>query len=800
MLSPDVVPRAVQEGAAMPKTAYVATGATAVFTAFVLWTFSAWSSGTSIKAVNDLVFVVLSAAGAIFAALAARAVHGRLRAAWVAMTIGMVGWVLGEVLWTYYELALEEPPFPSLADAAYLVMPVGFCVGLLLFPADTGQSRGRTLLDGLVVAGSLFVVSWVTILSPMYAAGSESAAAMVISLAYPISDVVILTVAAMAWLRAARDQRLVLAMLTIAVACIALSDSAFTYLSVENAYASGSLIDIGWVAGLLLIMLAATVSRDEVGPPKKLPASTSWAPVWFPYTPLLLAGIVAAAEPATIFQTPVVELVGALLIFAVLGRQYLAVTENRRLLAAVAEQALRDPLTGLANRAMFSDRLEEAMRRRERDHVSVALIILDLNDFKVVNDTLGHPAGDELLNRVGERILGCVRNSDTVARLGGDEFVVLVDDDAAEEYADHIAHRVTKSFDKPFAIEGHELFVRPSVGLAVAGADEPGVSAEDLVKRADLAMYAAKKARTAGVHRFTPDLEVAAPLGEVLPQSQGTHSAGDAAAIQLLGELRHAIDSVELTLLYQPKFNLLTNTMVGVEALVRWPHHRRGLLSPDEFLPLVRHHDLMRPVTDLVVNTALNAALQWHRQGLPLPVAVNMSAPLLADPHLPARLRRALAARNLPAGTLTVEITEDLVLGNIEGTRDVLNQLRRSGIRIAIDDFGSGYSTLAYLCELPVDEVKLDRRLIMPILEDARVATVVRAVIALAHELGLTVVAEGVEEAEVAAQLTEFGCDVVQGFYFSVPLSADDVLRLAARPAMPPLRRPTSHGQCRDPR
>ena len=785
----------------MPKTAHVATGAAVVFIAFVVWIFSAWSQGTSIEAVNDIVFVVLSISGAIFAAFAARAVHGRLRAAWIAMTVGMVGWAFGEVLWAYYELALKEPPFPSLADAAYLIMPIGFCVGLLFFPADTGQSRRRTLLDGVIVAGSLFVVSWVTILGPTYAAGSDSASAMIISLAYPITDVVILSIAGMAWLRAARDQRLALAMLTIAMACIALSDSGFTYLSAAGAYSSGNLIDIGWVAGLLLIMVAAAASRDEVGPPKSQSAWAGWAPVWFPYAPLLLAGIVAAAEPATIFQTPLMETVGAFLMLAVLARQYLAVTENRRLLATVAEQALRDPLTGLANRAMFSHRLEEAMQRRERDHVSVALIILDLNDFKVVNDTLGHPAGDELLNRAGERILGCVRNGDTVARLGGDEFVVLVDDDDADEYAGHIAARVTMSFDKSFAIDGHELFIRPSVGLAVAGADEPGVSAAELIKRADMAMYAAKKSRTTGVHTFTPELEVGTLPGEVLiARPHDTLSTGDAAAIQLLGELRQAIDDVELTLLYQPKFNLLTGALVGVEALVRWPHHRRGLLSPDEFLPLVRNHDLMRPVTDLVINTALGAALQWHQQELHIPVAINMSAPLLADPHLPARIRRALADRNLPASALTVEITEDLVLGNIEGTRDVLNQLRRSGIRIAVDDFGSGYSTLSYLCELPVDEVKLDRRLVMPILEDARVATVVRAVIALAHELGLIVVAEGVEEAAVAARLTEFGCDVVQGFYFSVPLSADEVLRLATTPATPRPHRPALHGQYRDPR
>lgn len=199
------------------------------------------------------------------------------------MTIGMVGWALGEVLWTYYELAVDEAPFPSLADAAYLVMPVGFCAGLLLFPADSGQSRGRMLLDGLIVAGSLFLVSWVTILSPMYAAGSDSALSMIVSLAYPISDLVILTIAAMAWLRAPDDQRRVLTLLTVAMLCIALSDSGFTYLSADNAYSSGSIVDIGWVAGLLLIMEAAAASRDEARPAQAQAGLPSWASIWFPY-------------------------------------------------------------------------------------------------------------------------------------------------------------------------------------------------------------------------------------------------------------------------------------------------------------------------------------------------------------------------------------------------------------------------------------------------------------------------------------------------------------------------------------
>ncbi|WP_328350388.1 bifunctional diguanylate cyclase/phosphodiesterase [Mycobacterium sp. NBC_00419] len=755
----------------MLRTAHVATAAVVVFVAFAAWILSGVSQGTALSAVDDIVFVVLAIPAITLAAMAARSTHGRLRMAWIAMAIGLLGWALGDSIWTYYELVVNGAPFPSIADAAYLVMPVAFCVALLLFPAeDSARFRGRMLLDGLIVAGSLFLASWVTILNPLYQAGGDDTLAFVISLAYPISDVVILTIAAIAAIRAAPEQRLVLGLITAAMACIALSDSAFAYLSAKAEYSSGSVIDIGWVAGLLLITVAAAAGRETPHHKDGALSLPGWASIWFPYAPLLLAGVVAAAEPPEMFQTPLVEIVGALVVATVLARQFLAVSDNRRLLKVVAEQALRDPLTGLGNRAMFSERLNQAMQQRAREQAAVGLIALDLNDFKLVNDAMGHPAGDELLNRVGERVLGCVRNSDTVARLGGDEFVVLVEGEA--NVADHIARRVVESFDKPFVIENREVFIRPSVGLAVADIDQPALTAEDLLKQADVAMYAAKKSRTAAVQRFGPEMPATASLDDGLFNRLGAMSVGsEHGGTPLLAELRQAIDQFELTLLYQPKFDVRTSRIVGVEALVRWPHPERGLLGPDEFLPLVRRHGLMGSITDLVINMALDEAVRFQRVATSLPVAVNVSAPLFADPHLPARIARALADRDLSASVLCLEITEDLLLGNMEKTQTVLEELRRNGIRIAIDDFGSGYSTLSYLCELPVDEVKLDRKLVASVVEDARVATVVRHVVDLAHELGLITVAEGVEDAEAAARVAALGCDVVQGFYFSPPLA-----------------------------
>jgi EAL domain-containing protein (putative c-di-GMP-specific phosphodiesterase class I) len=275
------------------------------------------------------------------------------------------------------------------------------------------------------------------------------------------------------------------------------------------------------------------------------------------------------------------------------------------------------------------------------------------------------------------------------------------------------------------------------------------------------------------VHTFTAEMHLIDSR-----EATGNGGRSGAGAVRLLGQLRHAIDHVGLTLVYQPKFDLRDERIVGVEALVRWPHPERGLLGPDNFLPLVRQHGLMGSVTELVLAQALDDAAEWHSLGVGVPIAVNVFAPSLGDLDLPNQIMRALADRNLTSAALTIEITEDLLLQNIDRARTVLHRLREHGIRIAIDDFGSGYSALSYLCELPIDEVKLDRNFIAPILVDPRAAAVVRAVVDLAHVLGVTTVAEGVENAETASALRDYGCELAQGFHFSPPVGADELLEL----------------------
>ncbi|MBB3752352.1 diguanylate cyclase (GGDEF)-like protein [Mycolicibacterium sp. BK634] len=722
---------------------------------------------------------MLTIPAAFFAAATARSLHGRLRLAWLALAIGVIGWGVGEAIWTYYEVHLHEIPYPSIADAGFLLLPVGACAALLLIPTEQRtNSRGRLFLDGVIMAGSLFLVSWVTILHPLYQSEASNRLGFIIALAYPISDILVLTVAGVVLVRSVDSRRLPLTLLTVGLACFALSDSAFAYLSAKGDYGSGDVIDIGWAAGLLLITVAAAAGRDEIRRQPESLALPGWASVWLPYTPLLVAGFVAAAQPVPLLQSGLVISVAAVLGVTVLARQFLAVRENRRLVATVARQALHDPLTGLANRALFNERLDHAMQMRGRQDLSPAIVSMDLNEFKLVNDNLGHPVGDDLLIGVAQRLRKCVRVGDTVARLGGDEFAVLVE--SSPVAAELVARRVVEAFEEPFLLAGHELLMRPSVGLAIAAPDEPDLSADDLLRRADIAMYTAKRSRFRGVRSYDPEMEFEADGGDEQQRGAvGRPDAGSAASLALLEKLRLAIDNDELTLVYQPKFDLSTGGIVGVEALLRWPLPGGGVISPEEFLPVVRRHGLMGRVTQLVITKALDDAVAWRRAGVEVPVAVNLFAPSMANVGLPARIAQALAAHGLSPAALTVEITEDLFLDSTERARTVLEQLRHNGIRIAVDDFGSGYSALSYLRDLPIDEVKLDRSFIASILVDQRAAAVVRAVVDLAHVLGLTVVVEGVEDAETAALVRRLGCDIGQGFYFGMPVTPAEVPTLA---------------------
>jgi diguanylate cyclase len=755
----------------------------AVFVAFTAWLLAGWGGPSAMHLVDFVGALGPSVFAAVSAALAAQRSRGRQRQAWALMTVGLTAWSFSEIAVLYHRFWRGSvlPLYPSAANVGFLLFPVAACIAMLVFPAGyPGGSRLRMALDGAIVAASLFVVAWVVVLRQTYAATDVNRA--LLPLIYPASEIMTITVAVLVLARAHARWRMTITLLAMGMTLIAASGSAYAYLLARNTYAFESRFGLGWPAGLVILGIAAlTCPTEAPSAPAKPPASsTAPASLWLPYLPLAIAGGLELVVFRTSMPSDPAFAVVPWLVIAVLARQFLVVAENRRLLNSVSDRALRDPLTNLANRVLFHDRLEHALQLYHRDKRSVAVLSMDLDDFKLINDKLGHLAGDALLIQAGQRLLGCARTGDTVARLGGDEFAVLIED--AGEKAHLIAYQIMEAFERPFSTDGEIIFMRPSAGLAVADADDSDLYAAELLKRADMAMYSAKRQR-GGLQTFSPEMHLkdaaipAFPASEVLPSRSGL------VEVRLLSDLRQAISRRALTVLYQPKVDLRNSDLVGAEALVRWPHPIFGLVRPQQFLPLVRQHGLMRTVTDLVLDQALGDAARWRQRGVEVPVAVNLFPPLVGDVGLPSRIFDALARHDLPGDSLIIEITEDLLLDNIDLTRNVLEALRERNIHIALDDFGSGYSALTYLRKLPIDEVKVDHDLIGNVLTDPRADAIVRAVFDLAHALNVRTVAEGVENAKIAAYLRDCGCEVAQGIYYSPPVPADVIINLIAAPA-----------------
>ena len=418
-------------------------------------------------------------------------------------------------------------------------------------------------------------------------------------------------------------------------------------------------------------------------------------------------------------------------------------------MADLQSQALTDDLTGLPNRrALYAT---VPLRLAASTDRPSALLLLDLDRFKEVNDSLGHNVGDRLLVHVGRRLAEQLGADDLLARLGGDEFALLLGD-AGPEDAAAMADKLRAALAEPFTLEGIALQANVSIGIALY--PHHGLDLTGLLRKADMAMYVAKSTR-AGHQIYV----------------SANDSRGDE-RLRTLQELRVALRDDELTLHYQPKIDLATGEVRGVEALVRWNHPRRGLLHPDQFLTLVEEAGMMHDMTQVVLGKALDQAAIWQTQGRPVTVAVNLSASSLIDASLPARIGAMIADRALSASALLLEITEDFLMADRDRAHGILTLLRESGIQIAIDDFGTGYSSLSYLRDLPIDEIKLDRSFVLPMADNTRAATLVASTIALAHGLGMRIVAEGVEVEDAYLDLARLGCDQAQGYFISRPLPA----------------------------
>jgi diguanylate cyclase len=420
--------------------------------------------------------------------------------------------------------------------------------------------------------------------------------------------------------------------------------------------------------------------------------------------------------------------------------------------AVLTYQALHDNLTGLPNRALLYDRLRDLTRTSHKNQNQFSLLVMDLDRFKEVNDTLGHHFGDQILIQVGRRVRAQLRDFDVIARLGGDEFAVLVPDaDAAQGLA--CAKRLLHCFDDPFSIDGITLVIKPNTG--VASFPEHGQDADTLIRHADVAMYHAKR-KTCGYELYQPLVD--------------SHSVR---RLTLMSELRHAIDEGQLVLNYQPKVDLAARRLLGVEALLRWNHPHHGFVTPDEFIPLAEQSGLIHPLTDWVLNEALRQCSDWCAQGLTLGIAINISTHSLSGEALPEKLAELLRKWQLPPHNVELEITESAMMSNIEQAESTLHSLDAMGVRLSIDDFGTGFSSMAYLQRLPFDTLKIDKSFVINMERDENNAAIVRAIIDLAHSLELEVIAEGVENAISLRALTQLGCNTAQGNHIAHPMSAE---------------------------
>jgi len=658
---------------------------------------------------------------------------------------------------TYYVLSLaghEALPFPSLGDVGYLLFYPPMLGALAVSVRRQLRGLGWSVwLDGAL--GSLGAASVLAVvLGPVIGPATQGSFSpgMVVAVAYPMSDLLLVAgvigIATLLGLRVSRSWLLLVAGLSIFTA----ADVVYALRVARDAYDVGTPLDAGWAVGLTLI--AVWVLRQArhgvtAGPAGPVAATRA--------APLAMSALATAAGLGVLVvgtQTSVSTLALLLAVATLLAAAARTQVAFRQLvrMADLRRQASTDDLTGLPNRrALYT---EGATRLAAAEHPRQALLLLDLDKFKEVNDSLGHHVGDRLLVQVGARLREQLRDADLLARLGGDEFAVLLAD-ADHDQAVAAATKLRQTLAEPFALEGITLHTGVSIGIALF--PDHGHQLSVMLRRADIAMYKAKSAQ-------------AGP--RVSSEADDHH--GDA-RLRTLQELRTALEVDQLVLHYQPKIDLATDDVCGVEALVRWDHPTRGLLYPCDFLDLVEDAGLMRTLTQVVLDKALDQAATWQAQGGPLTVAVNLSASSLIDADLPEQVDALLSARGLPPTALQLEITEEFLMADRDRARSILSRLRDNGIQIAVDDFGTGYSSLAYLRDLPIDELKLDRSFIFPMADDARAAALVASTIALAHSLGLRMVAEGVESRVAYTELARYGCDQAQGFHMSRPVPAAEL-------------------------
>jgi diguanylate cyclase (GGDEF)-like protein len=695
----------------------------------------------------QFVLLLLTAGVVLWRALAVR----ESRATWLALGLGIVSWLLGQLAAVVQAPAGEELPFPSAADIGLLGFYAAQYVAFFLL-ARSGLRRvpHATWLDGAIVTLLLGAIGAQWLFTPLLEASGTASGAIVIIM-YPAGDLVLLGLVVMVIVFHGGRPGSVWLRIGLGVMLTAMADAGFALQSAQGVVVNTTTGPLAILYGMGLATLVAAAMRPTSTPPPR--SLAGWSALAIPGAlAVAVLGLLAYDSAFELSTGAEIMLTAAIAVIGV--RAALAFRENIAL-ADSRRQALTDELTGLANRRAAYAELD---RRTSEDEL-VTVLIIDLDRFKELNDTLGHHTGDEALVAVADRLAAAVGEAGQVSRLGGDEFAVVLDRGADEQHAMALARRLLDALDEPVGLDDLLLPVRASIGVASirGGAAD---SREELLRHADVAMYHAKS-HGSGVEIYAAERDV--------------HSRD---RLALAAELHEAISGGQLVLHFQPKASLRTGEIVGVEALVRWEHPTRGLVPPADFVPLVERSGLGRLLTLEVIGLALRAERDWRAAGLAIPVAVNTSAATLLDVRFPDDVAELLERWDAPPGVLALELTEETIMTDPERAQDVLARLSELGIDLSLDDFGTGYSSLSMLKRLPVRELKIDRSFVMDLLDDPGDAAIVRSTVDLARNLGLRVVAEGVENAATWDLLAEWGCDLAQGYHLSRPVPEAELVNL----------------------
>ncbi len=665
------------------------------------------------------------------------------RLAWSLIAVGALSWAGGDIYWWRVLSHLDVVPYPSPADAMYLAFyPLLYAGILLLLRTRVRRFGAGEWLDGAAAALIVAAVGGSVVLPRILEAGAgRGALALGTNLAYPLGDLLVLglvvALTGLMGLRAGRPAAL------LAAGCLAftLADGVYLREVATGGYVEGGLLDLFWPLGLAFIGLAAWQPARRV----RIARIGGVGAMVLPGAVALTAAALLVADHYSRAAGYVVWLSAAALVLC-LVRGGLTFREN-------LAQAVTDALTGLPNRRLFADRAEQAVLRAHRTGERTAVMIVDLDRFKEVNDTLGHEAGDLMLREVARRLRAALRASDTIARLGGDEFAVLLPSVSGAAGAEIVAGVLSEALRPPVEIDGIQLDIEASIGIALH--PDHGEDASELLQRADVAMYRAK-ADAQAFRVYGPEDDDNTPE-----------------RLALAGDLRRALEQRELVLHYQPKVRLETGETVGLEALMRWEHPERGRLEPADFIPVAERTAIIGPLTLHAIDTALAECASGEAERLT--VSVNISARNLMDSYFPGAVGAILARRGAAAGRLELEITETALMANPPRALEVLRRLHAMGVRLSIDDFGVGYTSLTYLRTLPISVLKLDRTFVHAMATEAADAAIVRSTIELARDLGLEVVAEGIESAEVYEKLRALGCGLGQGFYIGRPVPFEEL-------------------------